>query len=276
MRNMSSLASLLIWLSVLIGFMAGCSEESEPMALGQRAKPADRNGERLYGIKVDVSYAGSRKLLTDAAMVYVFLRPPGERMPLAVQQFSSHELPRSVSFAGSRNEAVELVVRLSPSGRVDRSPEDIEVVKRLSALRHPSETLPVVLGTFGTAAKPVAIDTAPKTADEARISTSISLADGHAFSEKVTVFVIAREPGQVIPSVVKRLTVGELPADFELTDADAMTFSNRLSNSSVLELFARVSISGSASRSDSDWLSDTVSLDMNRLPDTVALMIGPP
>jgi hypothetical protein len=277
MRNATSSVCLAIGLGLLIGFTAGCSEEpasSPPSQPEPQVGMAD--GKALYGVNIEVSYAGRRELLADTAMVYVFLRPPGERMPLAVQQFSGRELPRSVSFAGARSEAVELVVRLSPSGRVDRSPEDVEVVEQLSGLRHPPETLSVVLGANAASAPPAEPEAADITAQANGISASISLADGHTFTEDAVVFVIARRPGQVMPSAVRRLSVGELPVDVELTDADSMTFSNRLSDSRALDLFARVSTSGTTSRSSSDWISETVRVDMARLPDSVALSIGPP
>jgi hypothetical protein len=286
MSKFISKAGLTILLGLLLGGVGGCSEKGGETASPVRTPPMSQGGmaddEAFYGVTVEVSYAGPRELLTDSAMVYVFLRPPGKRMPLAVEQFSGRELPRAVSFAGARDEPVELVARLSPSGRVDRSAEDVEVVQQLSGLRHPPQTLSLILGAPAAPAVPsvsgstVAV-TAP--AEVAKgvtgVKTSIRIADGHPFAMDAVVFVIARRPGQVMPSAVRRLSVADLPVEIELSDADSMTFSNRLSDAPLLELFARVSVSGTTSRSSEDWESETVRFDAMR-PESVDLSIGRP
>jgi len=283
MSKFISKAGPTILLGLLLGGVGGCSEKGGEKASPVRTPPMPQGGmahdEAFYGVTVEVSYTGPRELLTDSAMVYVFLRPPGKRMPLAVEQFSGRELPRAVSFAGARDEPVELVARLSPSGRVDRSAEDVEVVQQLSGLRHPPQTLSLILGA--PAAPSVSGSTVAVTAPAevakgvTGVKASIRIADGHPFARDAVVFVIARRPGQVMPSAVRRLSVADLPVEIELSDADSMTFSNRLSDAPLLELFARVSVSGTTSRSSEDWESETVRFDAMR-PESVDLSIGRP
>jgi hypothetical protein len=275
MRNQIVGPRLGLLLALFLSGAAGCSDAPDTPVSEPRMSPTPTGGEAIYGLNVDLSYADDRAQLPEEAMVYVFLRTPGKRMPLAVQHFSARELPHTVSFAGAGNEAVELVARLSVSGRVDRSPGDVEVVERLPGLRPPPQTLTLVLGDVGTGVAP-GVDTAEESRPASVVKTAVSIVSGHPFEENAVVFVIARKPGQVMPSAVRRLSVSDLPADIELSDADSMTFSNRLSEAPALDLFARVSTSGTTSRSSTDWMSDVVRVETRNLSQAVALVLEAP
>lgn len=279
-----------IWLErvaailLLLGMLVSCSpapEVSQPSA----SVPEQRNDlAALYGVSAQVSYAGDMIDLGDSAMVYVFLREPGSRMPLAVQHFPAADLPVSVQFPGlPPQQAVEMVVRLSLSGRVDRSPEDLELIRAVNSA-HPPENHEMVLAVTddASAREPGIVQgssdphqASSKEMESVVIRARVAIDPGHQFPPDTIVFVIARTPGQNMPTVVKRLSVADLPAEVELTDADSMTFSNRLSDSRRLDFFARLSTSGSTSRSSSDWKSETLNLETQNLPDTVSLLISP-
>ena len=89
------------------------------------------------------------------------------------------------------------------------------------------------------------------------IAMSISLG-AHLEADPATpVFVIARDPDAPRPPLaVRRLTLGDLPARIQLTDADAMMPGRSLSDLDSVELLARASLSGSPSARTGDLESD--------------------
>lgn len=84
-------------------------------------------------ISVRVAYAGDVKTLPASALVYVFVREPGSRMPLAVERREPGELPLSVSFSGDSlsETGLEVVGRLTMDGDVRLKPGDLEVARPL-------------------------------------------------------------------------------------------------------------------------------------------------
>jgi len=277
----------LIALLTLVSVITGCGED--PDASGPATTmPDTRQAMQMtapYGINAEISYPGDAGDLLDGAAVTVFLRQPGSRMPLAVQHFPASQLPMNVSFSSATAEAnVELVARLSPTGQVDRSPDDIEVIRTVAGFRHPPETVRLILADESTnpaEAEPSDAGTAVTPRSTASIKersvsipASVDIQSPHPFPPETVVFLIARRPGEAMPTVVKRLSVADLPAEIVLTDADAMTFSNRLSDAKRLELSARVSTSGNAAPSETDWMSDTRTLELDESPERVALTIN--
>jgi len=285
MRRLRNLHRYLAVILVALA-LAGCEENSVSTDPAP-AIPPGPGVTAIYGINAQVSYPGEPGSLAEEAMVYVFLRKPGTRMPLVVQHFSASELPKRISFTSATQEEVfELVARLSLSGRVDRSPEDIEITQVVPGFGHPPKSYAMVLGMTPEEGGPGS-DRAIGAADIASaevvgetrqvvIRASVDIETSHPFPPNTVVFVIAREPGQAMPSVVKRLSLADLPARIELTDADAMTFNSRLSYSEQLDLFARISTTGTATQSSADWVSETVHLETARLPEMVSLTISRP
>lgn len=269
---------LVVSAGLAFALLAGCSEDrTEETAPG--AAGAGPTGSAAYGLNVEISAPDGAEDLDEAAMVYVFLRKPGTRMPLALQHFPAGELPKAVGFlGGDPEEAVELVVRLSPSGQVTPSPEDVEVVEALSGLLHPPQTVTVVLDGAGSVQAGSVAPHVPVEAPTqiAPIRARVTIDGPHEFAADTVVFVIARKPGQAMPTAVRRLSVAELPAEIELTDQDSMTVSNRLSGARSLDLLARVSATGTASQTSADWQSDVVRVDTAQLPELLALTIRRP
>lgn len=74
-----------------------------------------------------------------------------------------------------------------------------------------------------------------------------------------SVFVFARAPsGPPMPLAVKRLSVAELPAEISLSDADAMMPQLKLSRFPQVQLVARISRSGDATRGE--WIGRSAPL----------------
>lgn len=279
--------------AVLVMGLAGCTEDAGRSEVPAPMPQSQSGVQAMYGINAQVSFTGDPGDLAESAMVYVFLREPGNRMPLAVQQFPASDLPRGLSFSSASEGQgdLELVARLSFSGRVDRSAEDLEAVRTVAGYHHPPQSYAMVLGSNDgpNDANSGPVDSAPahgsgspvaKDADSPAVSVAIStlieIASPHQFPPDTVVFVVGRQPGQSMPSLVRRMSLADLPAKIELTDADAMSFRTRISDLQRLDLYARVSTTGSAAVSESDWVSDTVPLEMGALPEQVALTINRP
>lgn len=101
---------------------------------------------------------------------------------------------------------------------------------------------------------------------------------GAALTDEVlpndTVFVFARAvSGPPMPLAVKRLTVADLPATVNLSDADAMTPQLRLSNFEQVRLYARISRGGDATRGEWTGSSEPLALGND---DPVKLTIDQP
>ena len=106
------------------------------------------------------------------------------------------------------------------------------------------------------------------------IAVSVSLDATFEAGAAAQVFVIARNPAAPRPPLaVRRLTVGDLPANIELTDADAMIPGRSLADLDEVQLLARVSLGGSPSARSGDLESgltttsaggDRVSLHIDR------------
>ena len=87
----------------------------------------------------------------------------------------------------------------------------------------------------------------------ARIVIQVSIDPAIKAAPETAVFVFAREQGGMpMPLAVKRLSVGELPAEIVFSDADAMVQSRLLSQFSSIELVARLSYSGQPSLQPGD------------------------
>ncbi|RZZ90540.1 tetratricopeptide repeat protein [Pseudoxanthomonas winnipegensis] len=120
---------------------------------------------------------------------------------------------------------------------------------------------------------------APAAADEAnavrvRVTLDPALPAAARPPADATVFVIARMPdGPPMPVAVQKHTLGQLPLEIRLSDADSPMPTQKLSALREVELIARVSASGNAQRSAGDLESAPVRV---RLPAQapVTLVIG--
>ncbi|HKI65103.1 MAG TPA: hypothetical protein VKA16_10825 [Burkholderiales bacterium] len=82
----------------------------------------------------------------------------------------------------------------------------------------------------------------------------------HTLHASDTVFVFARVPGGGPPLAAKRFKASALPAQFRLEDADAMVPGRTLSGAAEVQVLARLSASGSATRQLGDIETAPVSV----------------
>ncbi|MCZ6889254.1 MAG: hypothetical protein O7H39_12220 [Gammaproteobacteria bacterium] len=224
------------------------------------------------GIVVNVSHQGLVDPLPSTAMVYVFVREQGQRMPVAVEHFAASELPKTVSLGTSKAlTSAEVVARISPKGRVEKSADDIEKVVRGVSLGHPPHTIDIVLGGLG--------DRVTRTTSEPKKSRAISVPVRVSVDPEVdlpgstVVFVSAKAPDSPIPVAVRKLRLSDLPTEIELTDADAMMFTHTLSTTSRFVVSARISVTGTPSHSPGDWVSRPRPINANDIPKLIEIEI---
>lgn len=110
----------------------------------------------------------------------------------------------------------------------------------------------------------------------ARLQVRVELAT--ALQGKVqpsdTVFIFARaKSGPPMPLAAKRVTVGRLPIEVELSDADAMMAQMKLSDFAEVQLVARVSRAGQPTQGE--WIGQSAPMS-NRTPGTQHLTIDSP
>jgi hypothetical protein len=221
-------------------------------------------------IDVEVAYRGTVEALPATAKVYVFIRPVGERMPLAVQSYAPGDLPVVVAFSNPSGAAaakpVEAVARLSLSGSVMMQPGDTEVVSGAVEFGATPQQLSLTLG-----------DAVGATPGGLRIPVHIALGDGIEVPPTATVFLVVREAGgSPMPLAVKRLQAADLPTDIELSDADAMVPGRTLGAAGAIELVARVSRSGDVKPAPGDWEARSGTLATDAIGAPIQLVIAKP
>ena len=106
------------------------------------------------------------------------------------------------------------------------------------------------------------------------IPVHIALAPGITLAPDTTVFLIVRAfGGRPMPLAVKRMTIGDLPTDLVLSDADAMVPGGLLGDAGNVEVVARVSMSGGVKASPGDYEGVSGALDPAAISAPVALLI---
>lgn len=106
------------------------------------------------------------------------------------------------------------------------------------------------------------LSTEPAAANAYQLQVEVALSDALVgqVSATDTVYVFARaQDGPPMPLAAKRLTVGDLPARFAMTDADSLMPNLKLSSVQLIELKASISSDGDAMQAQ--WVSDAVAVD---------------
>ncbi|MGI9286733.1 MAG: c-type cytochrome biogenesis protein CcmI [Pseudomonadales bacterium] len=111
-------------------------------------------------------------------------------------------------------------------------------------------------------------------ASEASIKVKVAADIGTQLPKDTTVFVYARAAkGPKMPLAIKRLQLGDLPADVELDDSMAMSPAMRLSTIDTVQVIARISMSGQATAQSGDWEASSTPLKTQKQADAIELII---
>lgn len=129
-------------------------------------------------------------------------------------------------------------------------------------------------GTAKASSPPTDAATAPAGAGpRLRVRVELSKAKQGSVAPTDTVFVFAKAvSGPPMPLAIRRMTVSDLPATVELTDADAMMPTMKLSNFDRVSVSARVSKSGDASPKPGDIQAKAADVETAR-SEPIALSI---
>jgi len=213
----------------------------------------------------------------------VFIRPVGERMPLGVQTYGVHDLPVQVNFSGPSAAAaaqpVEVVARLSMTGAVSLQAGDLELVSDPLQFGVESQRISLALGAKTPSAATAQATTAGNATANAPVGmfgipVHLALGAGVELPATTTVFLIVRSSGGgPMPLAVKRMTVGDLPTDVVLSDADAMVAGRSLRDAGSVELVARASVSGNVKSGPGDYEGSSGALRVVAISAPIELLI---
>ena len=256
---------LFLWLLLISSCDSNATGPSQKTTESPTALQQGR--EDAGNIHAIVSYHGQSSDLPTTAVVYVFARVPGTKMPLAVERFAPAELPMEVAFAHPKDsvDTVEIVARLSMTGVVHKLPEDEQVVSVPMTFNSSTQALKLEIPATG-ALEPLVSN------PSVFIEVHVSLVDGLSLPDSTPIFISAREPSG-FPVAVQKHYVADLPKTIRLSDADSMFSVNTLSQHEQVTLVARASLSGKPVASAGDWETVTAPITVSSLKKPIELTI---
>jgi len=130
-----------------------------------------------------------------------------------------------------------------------------ERFERMLALNPPANIRPILEQRIAEIDRALAGDAAqPAPAESARISVHVTLAPGLSkkLAEGAPLFVAARDPASPGPPFAVKRLPARFPVDVELTAADAMLASRRITAGQTLQVVARVALGGTPTATTGD------------------------
>lgn len=269
----------------LAGGASGARAQSLQTGLA-RARAALGDTGPAMAVTVDLGAAAAG--LPETAVLFVFARKPGERMPLLVARRGVQDSPITVRLDAanamqgtvhlSGGDVLEVGARLSRSGNLVADTNDPQATVGDVRLTGGVVDVQLALATGGSVAHalvgPAATSQIVAAPHAPAIPITVQFAPGIAAAAPARVYIIARAPdGPPMPIAVRALDPGALPVTLTLTDADAMQAGRALSSLNEVEVVARLSRSGSPMRGAGDVESAARRIDP-RSNAPVALIIG--
>ena len=269
---------LMKWLLLPTTFLLfGCSGNESNDNSTSSANPTSSNAPKAISapnssepfLIANVSFAGITEALPGTSKIFVFARPVGQRMPLAVQQFTPAQLPVKVAFSNPDTDAteVEVVARLSLTGAVVSHGGDPEIVQGPFAIDKSHQISHLVIPPVSaTAAQPTKSSRTIRShgANKTLIKFTVTLPQDLEIPPTAAIFIIAKPVGQTqgMPIAALKLTPADTNQTIGLSDKDAMISVNKLSHHQQVSLLARLSMSGQSAAQAGDLQSETLEIDI--------------
>ena len=237
--HMTRAKRLIVILASLQQLAACGTDVSEPIADSQTQQIP-------YGVILAIDPNSLPSTLPPQARIVAFARRSGETMPFVVDQHPAASVPSTLRLFNKQPiDNVEVVVRLSPTGAINKQEGDTEW-RTVRPFTHPPQTLQVTLGSEAKPQKTTITNTELQVAVDADPASNLD--------PNTTVYVSVMAHGTLIPVAVRRITAAQLPAELTLTDADNMMPGRQLSRLAQPIVNVHASLDGTPSKSSGDWV----------------------
>lgn len=231
-------------------------------------------------VTVDIAPELKAKVSSDQ-VVFVFARPAGSKMPLAAERLTVKDLPATIVLDDTKAAMptatlssvaqVDITARISLSGQAIPQDGDLFATQEkvdVSGAAPVSLVINQVVGAATSVSVPVS----------ASASLHLTVDIAPELKAKVNpdqqVFIFAKPSGGKMPLAVARLTVKDLPADVVLDDSKAAMPTATLSSADVVDITARVSLSGQAIAQSGDLFASKEQVVIRQVQQPIALLIN--
>lgn len=245
-------------------------------------KPAV-NGVAKIEVVVDIAPELKTKVSADQ-VVFVFARPEGSKMPLAAERLMVKDLPKTIILDDTKAAMptaklssvarVDITARISLSGQAMPQDGDFFATQEKIAVSGAAPVKLLINQIVGAA--PVAAPQAASTPTDAALHLVVDIAPElkGKTSPDQTVFIFAKPQGGKMPLAVERLTVKDLPAKVLLDDSKAAMPTAALSSAEIVDVTARISLSGGAIAQSGDLFAAQEKVVVKQADNPIKLMIN--
>lgn len=224
--------------------------------------------------------------VSNEQVIFVFARPAGSKMPLAAERLTVKDLPATIVLDDSKAAMptaklssvakVDITARISLSGQAIPQNGDFFATQEQVAVRGASPVKLVINQIVGAtpAALPAKAAAAPTTAPALHLTVDIAPELKAKASPDQMIFIFAKPQGGKMPLAVERLTVKDLPAKVVLDDSKAAMPTATLSSVEVVDVTARVSLSGGAIAQPGDLFASEEKVNVKQVKQPIKLLIN--
>ncbi|NOT85590.1 MAG: c-type cytochrome biogenesis protein CcmI [Methylococcaceae bacterium] len=240
------------------------------------------NGTAKIQVTVDIAPELKSKVSADQ-VVFVFARPAGSKMPLAAERFTVKELPKTIILDDSKAAmptaklssvaSVDITARISLSGQAMPQEGDLFATQEQVAVSGAAPVKLLVNQIVGAATVSAPATAAATSSATLHLTVDITPELKAKVSPDQMVFIFAKPQGGKMPLAVERLTVKDLPANVVLDDSKAAMPTAALSSAEVVDVTARVSLSGGAIAQSGDLFASQEKVNVKQAKNPLKLII---